>query len=436
MKLTRLALLLPALFALGPLLRAQDEGGGDDAQHQQPPTEIPDFSNLDEYIYVPRSTVTFGYRFISGVRARFSGNGTVGAPEGVPSEAPNIQRFYHDGSTEPDARSTSLDNGNGTSSSVPENGADGKTNTWSYMDPSQITADGFLQQNIYSATTADTSGLAKTGKANVGMEVTITRDGRKLGKRWALNFFGGLSLSDIQAATFATMRSNMSTLTDTYDLYGQIPPAPADGTAYESPDTNGGQILISSVPLNRTITTQPLDNTITTTSGTPGLVVGLTDHDKLHGAYATIRFGPQLVFNAGDHWHMLFSAGPAILESGSTYTLTEVFQPPTAGVNEATAGNQIIATLQNVTNRLLLGYYVDATLQYDLSDRAGFYLGVFDQSAGGYDQSVNTAGQATSYTLKGEGTIYAGSAIGPTYYTTHIDFTNQNGMRAGMAYKF
>ena len=51
MKHLRLALLVFAASA-GSLC-AQDE------QQQRPPTEIPDFSNLDDYIYEPKSILSF-----------------------------------------------------------------------------------------------------------------------------------------------------------------------------------------------------------------------------------------------------------------------------------------------------------------------------------------------------------------------------------------
>jgi len=76
MKHFRLALLVFA-SALG-LARAQDE------QSRQPPTEIPDFSNLDEYIYEPKSTLIVGTRFLSGAKTQFFGKGTLAANDDRP----------------------------------------------------------------------------------------------------------------------------------------------------------------------------------------------------------------------------------------------------------------------------------------------------------------------------------------------------------------
>jgi hypothetical protein len=52
MKYLRFALLV--FVAAASLVRGQDE------QQQRPPTEIPDFSNLDDYIYEPKSILSFG----------------------------------------------------------------------------------------------------------------------------------------------------------------------------------------------------------------------------------------------------------------------------------------------------------------------------------------------------------------------------------------
>src|SRR4051812_14035475 len=73
MKQLRLALVVFA-SALS-LARAQDE------QSHQPPTEIPDFSNLDEYVYEAKSTLIVGTRFLSGAKTQFFGHGSLRAPE-------------------------------------------------------------------------------------------------------------------------------------------------------------------------------------------------------------------------------------------------------------------------------------------------------------------------------------------------------------------
>ena len=126
MKLSRTALIL-ALAAAWPL-HAQDE----DQKNRTPPVEIPDFSNLDEYVYQPKNNLNFGMRYISGIKAKFAGNGYVGAPELIPdATTPNAPRSYHDGAVGIDQRVETINNGDSTASSVAVP-SDGKTNTWGY----------------------------------------------------------------------------------------------------------------------------------------------------------------------------------------------------------------------------------------------------------------------------------------------------------------
>jgi hypothetical protein len=64
---------------------------------------------------------------------------------------------------------------------------------------------------------------------------------------------------------------------------------------------------------------------------------------------------------------------------------------------------------------VLSGYYVDASLQFDLTERAGFYAGAVYQSTGSYTQHARDASSD---------------------YTTKIDLEGQSGLRAGMTIRF
>ena len=76
-----------------------------DEDKPQAPEDIPDFSHLDEYIYVPRTTLNIGFRFIlTGPKTTFWGTGVIPAPENSQdATTPNISRTYHDGNIQPDA---------------------------------------------------------------------------------------------------------------------------------------------------------------------------------------------------------------------------------------------------------------------------------------------------------------------------------------------
>jgi hypothetical protein len=408
MKYLRLALISSAAVLCSLPIRAQDE------QQQKAPTEIPDFNNLDEYIYVPKSKLKFGFRYTSGIKAHFAGQGTIASPEEVSNAdraAPNVQRVYHDGTVAPDQRTTATDNGDGTSTQQLVNGADGKTNAYSYDSQSQYTGDGFLQYHLYSAVTQDNE-FDKTGKGNAGMEVFVAHDMKVLSKHWEWKIFGGFSVNDIQASASRHVTAAVTTQTDTYDTSGQTPSTNGASTtsSVNIVDGNGNLVLDSTgTPETVTVTNTVLISDVPIATGTSTTTdnVSVTDQYKLHGAYATIRVGPQLVYNFNDHLHLELSAGPALIFAGSTYQVDELLLPAT--------GVQLVETITNTTNHLLPGWYADLTMEYDLTERAGFYLGAFDQSAGSYTQTASSS----------SGT-----------YTTKVDFSNQAGFRSGLSFKF
>ena len=448
MKFLRLSLVFAAAAAC--TIHAQDE---DQQKQQKPPEEIPDFSNLDEYIYQPKSNLNFGMRYISGVKAKFSGNGYIGAPEDLPNAtAANISRTYHDGAVQPDQRSITVNNGDGTASSVAV-APDGKTNQWSYDSALQVTADDYMQFNIYGAQTLDSGSHNKSGKGTLGMELSTARDMGNLGKHFSWRLFCGMSINDIQAAAAMNTPSKVTTITDTYDLYGQTPPtAPNSGTAGGSApltDANGNPVLDTTgnpitVPTNTQtlLSNAPVGTRSVTTYADS---VSVTNDFKLHGAYAYFRGGPMLVYSPTERLHLNLSAGPALIYAGSSFQATEIFVPPT--------GPQIIDYLTSTESKVVLGGFLDATLQYDLTDRTGFYLGAFFQDGGSYVQSVTgkggsavlnslqVTGGGTTTLLSGDPMITpnatsptAGNILGT--YATRVEFSNQEGFRAGIAFKF
>jgi vacuolar-type H+-ATPase catalytic subunit A/Vma1 len=101
------------------------------------------------------------------------------------------------------------------------------------------------------------------------------------------------------------------------------------------------------------------------------------------------------------------SLGAAVVYAGSTYSVSQSFAPDT--------GAEISDSSENTTSKLLPGFYADASLQFDLTERAGFYAGAVLQSTGAYTQNVNTTA---------------------AQYSSRIDLANQSGMRGGMTIRF
>lgn len=403
MKLPRLALSL-CLFSVCAL-RAQD----DEEKRGAPPVEIPDFSNLDEYIYVPKSNLHFGSRFISGPKASFTGKGRIstgediGAPTGTATN-----RNYHDGIVNIDARFTNVDNGDGTVTPVPIPN-DGKTNSWGYSDSRQVTSDGLITMHVYSAQILDSAARDKSASSAMGVEVFSAYDMGKLGKYLDWSIVTGVSINDLSASTRDKMRADISSINDTYNLFGEIaPPAGYNGTTGSSTSTTtvtNADGTVSSVTTDTTVllSNQPLDRSITTVQNS----TSVSNLWKLKGSYFTFRAGPSISLPFASRFHASVSAGPSLVYAGTTYTVTQSFQPE--------IGVEVTSQLTDGTSRLLAGYYADATLQFDLTERTGFYLGAIYQANGSYDQKV---------------------ANGDAQYSTKVDLNSLNGIRGGLTYRF
>jgi hypothetical protein len=416
MKQFRLALVVFA-SAVG-IVHAQDE------ERRAPPVEIPDFSNLDEYIYVPKSTVHFGYRYLSGAKTSFAGQGRLPAPEDPgPATGANLTRVYHDGAVRPDARVVGRFDSAGNPIIDPSTNTqvfdpitpDGRTNTWNYSDLSQLSFPGYVQFHSYSADILDATSRSNKSGSTAGMDITMSRDMGKLfrGKLpWTLT--AGMSINDISANTSSPVRARINTVTDYYSLFGQTPPEPP----YSSPSSTTVNVLdASGNPLvndDGTTQTVSVDTSVLIGNEPAGRTntsveneTSVTNRWKLKGAYYTFRVGPTVWIPITTRLKASISVGAALVYSGSDYTVTQTFEPE--------IGTEISETNSTNAYKLLPGYYADATLQFDLTERTGFYAGAVYQSAGSYTQNIDAAN---------------------AHYSTKIDLANQNGVRAGMSIRF
>lgn len=416
MKHLRLAL-FAIVSSVGPAF-AQDE------ERRAPPVEIPDFSNLDEYIYEPKSTVRFGFRYISGAKTSFSGQGRIPSPEDAgAATGANLTRVYHDGAVRPDARTVARLDTSGNPIIDPATNQqvfdpiapDGRTNTWNYTDASQLSRLGFVAFHTYSANVIDTDVRQKESASSAGMDITVERDmGNLLGTRMTWKLMAGMSINDIATDTTSLVRASLTTLTDFYSLYGRVPP----DAPYSSPSTAttnvvdaGGNAVLNDDGSTRTVTT---DTSVLIGNEPAGRLVNTQTNDnrvsnrwKIKGAYYTFRAGPTVWIPITTRLRASLSVGAALVYSGTSYTVTQTFAPD--------LGAEISETDFSEAYKLLPGYYADATLQFDLTERAGFYAGAVFQSAGSYTQAVQSEN---------------------ANYNTKIDLANQNGVRAGLSIRF
>jgi hypothetical protein len=404
MRLFRLSLCGMCVCVAG--LRAQTNQQ-DDENKQAPPEEIPDFSQLDEYTYVPKSTLSIGDRlFVRGPKSTYSGQGSLpgSAYPGTSALIPNIQRTYNDGYVDPDGRIILVTDGVGSGTTAPA-ASDGRTNTWGYENDSQILPNGDIAFHSYSANIIDQSVHEQNGQSTAGMELILDRDMGKLGKRLKWSITAGLSIADIRSDVYASVPATEVAVTDTYDLFGQVPP-PA---VYNSPATvtqatgAGADTATEVADTSTLIGNVPLGRTTSTVSAT------VTNRYFTDGAYYTFRIGPTLTLPMGKHWNLNFSAGPAIIFAGEEMNVVEDLALTT---NEP----DLLQLYQKENNKLVPGVYADVDLQYQLTETAGFYVGGVYQEAGTFTQSISS----------GAGTSYVGKT----------DFGSQEGLKTGMTVRF
>ena len=396
----------------------------EDQENHAPPTEIPDFSNLDEYIYEPKSTLNLSMRRLSGAKTTFSGTGsipTANAPG--PATGTGFQRTYTDGAVNPDTRIASRVNSDGNPATDPTAGGqisdpiapDGKTNSWAYTADTQAVPGGLVAFHSYTADVTDPTIRTRTANSANGVEVSVSRDmGKLFGTRASWSLLAGVSMNDIAATTSDHVQATITTLTDLYSLDGQALPA----APYTAPSTttttlvdgNGNPLLDSSGSTQSTtadnsvlLSSQPVARDVKTAIDT----ASVSARWKVRGSYLTLRGGPVVSIPIFSRLHASFSAGPALVYAGSDYTVTQSFQPE--------IGSELTTTDTSAAKHFLTGYFADASLQLDLTDRAGFFAGAVFQSSGSYSQSVN-------------------SDTG--HYVTKIDLSSQQGLRAGMTVKF
>jgi hypothetical protein len=417
MRYLRFALCVACLPLAG--LRAAP---GDEKQEQQAPEEIPNFNQLDEYIYVPKSTLSLGSRlFLKGPRTTYGGQGsnpsTVNPGNDTTVNIPNISRTYIDGTVYPDARTVLQNTGLGGATNVPIS-PDGRTNTWSYDTATQLLPDGNIAFHTYSAEIIDGTTHDTSGARNTGVELILDRDMGKLGKRMTWSMTAGFAIADIRSSIFASVATRETVLADTYDLFGQVPPAPP----FSSPNTvtqtvfgSGGTVVsgTGTTTASQSVTQQILlGNSPIQRSETP-VLLNTTNRYFTSGAYYTLRVGPTVTMPFGQHWKLNFSVGPALLYAGSVFNVLEDLQIAT--------GVDFTYLYQKQNTRLVPGYYADLNLQYQLTDTAGFYVGSIFQGAGGYKQTLPS------------GTDSNGK---PLNYTSNIDFGSQEGVKGGMTVRF
>ena len=171
--------------------------------------------------------------------------------------------------------------------------------------------------------------------------------------------------------SYTAYAARVTTTTDLYSTFGQtVPDAPysAPSTAtFNVTDANGNPVLNTDGSA-QTVTTdtsvllgnQPSSRTASTSNAAADSGT-VTNRWKVRGAYYTFRAGPTVFIPVTGRLKASLSLGAAVAYAGSTYTVFQSFTPDT--------GAAITDTSENTTSRLLPGYFADASLQFDLTER-------------------------------------------------------------------
>jgi hypothetical protein len=350
-----------------------------------------DFEPLDDdlVLYIPKFAVKLGFRGLDGATSSFGGSGVLSSNTSIGQPDEEIQRLYHDGYVAFDQRKV-VDPAGNTVPITP----DGRTNTWGFRSQTQARADGLIAMHAYSATTTDSGFAENDPPATFGVELSLEREfGSVFGTRMKWGVVGGVSINQISSEFSSEMGATVTTVTDLYSLGGQAAPtAPFTGPAA------GG--LVDNTPL---LGSQVLARE---TQSAPGVVLS---NWKLRGAYLSFRVGPTLFVPITERFSATFSAGGVMVFSGTTFDVAQSFVPAT--------GDTIAGAMTSDDTALMPGYYVDASLQFAMTDTAGLYLGAVYQSTGDYTQDVASDDELAKY-------------------STRVDLSALQGIRAGVSFKF
>lgn len=401
LRMRKQTLLLLATLAAIPAFAQSD----DDKPAAQPVENL--YFSTDEYVAIPKYTFSYGYRALSGSKASFGGSAIVQSLSnnigdlGLTTET----RVYNDGSVGLDTRK----DGNGRD--LP---SDGTTNNWAYRFSSQEALDGYIQFHSYSATVIDDAPYRENMGNSYGLEVVVSRDLPKLGRRVLWNITGGVSLNDIRQGLTTNVGARVTTTTDSFYLNG----AAAPGASYATPSSEtvslvgsdgGSTDYTSTVATTTNISAQPDDRLTVVQDNVEGV---LSNRYKIKGSYYTFRLGTTFIFPVTAKFRVSVGLGGLLIYAGTNYSVDSEFQ----ATEELTT---ITKSDTSYDTAVRPGYYLDANLEYWISERSGLFAGAIFQSSGSYTQRV------------------VNEEVGSEAdYSSRVDLSAQSGMRLGMNVRF
>lgn len=298
--------------------------------------------------------------------------------------------------------------------------------SWQVQNASQITRNNSdptgvyrVAMSAYGVTSAGVSVEADSSGSS-GFELSLEH---KLGQRgrfeWGIA--GGLKLVGINAKASAVIPAY---LTATTDVYKTVPNSLNLGAMPNiSQPTGDGKILYfenfdqSGIVFQYTTAlAKPLDHSDTGdisgltpldvnpanvnwgTSGldTDGRIVMIQGNWQLKGAYYLARLGPTFRYRFNDTFAVSGTVGLAQGWIGTTFKAEEAFDDyfdvyASDGKTEAPLSSAVAAQVfrskeENVTRKFVSGIYGELNVEYWMTERTGFYLGVSQQTMREYSQ--------------------------------------------------
>lgn len=406
--------------------------------------------------YVPKNTVTIGFRMLSsGARVNFGNLGSVDfSTTAAPLADGAVRREYDNGFVGTDALSdrpeetaapktvttdTSrvvttttqlpggryevnilataagedgvLDTTDDVSTSTTRNFLSyvaGLTRTWAYLTPEQAALrPGYIAMSSYSAV-SDGASLSNEQGPTGGIELQFTRSIGKTTGRLQWGIATGISLNGINSKTAGDVLSTLRTNTDFYSLNGLTAPETSVAVPYSAPslddqtDADGNIVLTDAIETTVPLSDVPAEHSETAVKGA-ATVHGVW---QVKGAYFMVKLGPAVRARLTDRIGLSASIGLAGAYSGTNYSVTESFEAPIIG-DAITTPNPT----QSTASKFLSGYYADLNLEWAATERTGLFGGVTAQKMGDYEQLVGSR-------------------------TALIDLGNSVGIRGGVSIRF
>lgn len=352
----------------------------------------------------PRTRITVGVRMIdSGGKVSFGNLGERTASLVAPAAEGNVDRVYDNGAVYADGLRANERDANGLQVPLDADGrymvrdADGKivqnligyqtgaTRNWNGKYDAQVEEhEGYVGFHSYSAISEGAS-LSKEQGASGGIELTITQDFGRIGRRLNWGLAAGVTLNGINAKTGGTIAATLRTHADYYKIL--------DGSAVSMPygtpsstflfDDEGNYVNDSGYE-----TTAVLSNTPDATLSTVTDIIGgaeVKGNWQIKGAYLMVKVGPSMRAQITERIGLTASAGYAAAYAGTRYTVLETFSVPTMGSLELKVEDPVGST----QTKFLSGYYADLTVDFLANDRTGLFGGVTAQQLDSYDQQLS-----------------------------------------------